>query len=524
VAYDILIKSGLVLDGTDSAPALVDIGIKEGKIAAIGKLDKEKAPVDINAFGKYIAPGFIDITNHSDTHLTIFKYPDLSSLIMQGITTIIGGNCGASLAPLVSREAINAIRKWVDPSEININWIEVKEFLEEVAKLRLGVNFGTFIGYGTLRRGIIGDETRLLNFEEREKIKLLLQNSIEQGAYGFSLGLSYGHERISTTEEIIEIAKALQKAGGIFKIHLRSEGKEILAAVNEVVRIGRETGVPIQISHLKAIGKKAWSSLPKALELISSARFSGVDINFDVSPYNTTGSLLYLLIPAWARSGGFTTLFKNIDSPTERKKIIEALRGQTIHFDKILIISAKMNSIVGKTLKEVIERSGLSPEEAMLEMIRANEGRVTIVGKTVSRKNTELEIKDADSIVASDGVGYNQEELKSGNLVHPRSFGAFPHFWHHFVNDLKLLSPQKAICKITSAPAEKLGIKKRGSIKKGNYADLVVFDPQLMRERATYKNPFRYPAGIEWVIINGQVAVEQGKYLGTRAGIVLKKK
>ncbi len=521
MSRDIVIKSGTVFDGEGNPAVTADIRIRGETIAEIGKIGEGESV--INATGKYVTPGFIDITNHSDTHLTIFKYPALDSLVMQGVTTIIGGNCGSSLAPLGSPDAIDSIRKWADPAQININWAGIREYLNEIENMRLGVNYGTLIGYGTLRRGVIGSDSRPLGLEEREKIKHLLREGMKEGAFGLSLGLSYGHERASTTEEIIEIGKTLLETWGIIKIHLRSEGKEVLASVNEAVRIGRETNIPVQISHLKAIGKKSWPLLKKTLEIINSARESGVNINFDVSPYHTTGSLLYLLIPAWAREGGFVDLFKRLDDPWQKEKIITELKANTLHYEKLLVVSAKLSGIVGKTLAEIAARSGLEPEEAMLEAVRANDGRVAIIGKTLSPQNTQLEIKDKNSFIASDGAGYNQDEIRSGNLVHPRSFGAFPHFWHKFVNELKLITPEEAIKKITSEPAKKMGIKERGYIKKGYFADIVVFDPLLIRDRANYQNPFRYPAGMEYVIVNGKISVEKGRHLGIRAGKVLRR-
>lgn len=522
MAYDILIKSGTMIDGTGKPPLLADVGIDGDRISAVGNLGNAAAAVTINAYGKIVSPGFIDITNHSDTHLTLFKYPQQESLVMQGITTIIGGNCGASLAPLASRQALDAIKKWADPSEINVNWATIGEYLQALEGLRLGINFGTLVGYGTLRRGVIGDETRILNLEEREQVKFLLRQGAKEGAFGLSLGLAYGHERISSTEEIIEIAKALRGTGKIIKIHLRSEGMEILASVNEAIRIGRETGIAVEISHLKAIGKKAWPSLSKALKLIARAKASGLDISFDVSPYRSTGSLLYLLIPWWARQGGFHELFRRIDDSVERKKIIQALAAHTLHYDKILITSARTKGIVGHTLAEVAEEGGLSPEEALVETVRANEGRVAIIGRTVSMKNTLLEISDDSAIISSDGLGLSQEAQQLGDLVHPRSFGSFPRFLGHLAPKLNMSMPE-AIRKITSFPAERLGIEARGIITKKNFADLVIFDPRLFQDRATYKNPFRYPAGIEWVIVNGKVTVGQGRVTGERAGRILRK-
>ena len=520
--YDTIIKSGTMYDGTGGEPVQADIAISGNQIAEIGQIG-ETAPRIIDASGKYVTPGFIDITNHSDTHLTLFKYPGLEGMLMQGVTTIIGGNCGSSLAPLGSPDAIHGIKKWADISEINLNWATFEEYVWEIDALNIGTNFGSFAGYGTLRRGVIDDAIRLLTVEERERVKLLLANALAQGAFGLSLGLSYGHESISPTEEIIEISRTLQETGGILKVHLRSEGKGLLASVNEMVRIGRETGVPIEISHLKAIGQKSWRTLRLALDIIHNANASGLNINYDVSPYATTGSSLYLLIPSWAREGGFNELFKRIDDLTQRKKIIDTLATYTLHANKILITSSPIKNIVGQTLAEIAENAGISPEEAILATVRASEGRVSIIGKTVSVRNTKEEVKDPDSFISSDGAGYAEEASESGDLVHPRSFGTFAHFWHRFVNELGLLSPQDAIKKITSGPAQKIGLARRGTLAKGNFADIAVFDPKLFREHNTYRNPYHYPNGMDAVFVNGKMAVENGAPTHARNGRVVKR-
>lgn len=523
MAYDILIQGGEVLDGESKGSRTTDIGIKGEKIAGMGTFSVTDAKTIIKAEGHYVTPGFIDISNHSDTHLTMFQYPRLESMAMQGVTTIIGGNCGASLAPLASPEAIHAIDKWADPSRINVNWNTMGEYLGEMEKLKLGVNYGTFVGYGTLRRSVIGNEIRLLTTEEREKVKFLLRESMTEGAYGISFGLTYGHERISSSEEIIDVVRAIRGTRALVKIHLRSEGAELLGALNEAIHIGRESEVSIQISHLKAIGKKTWPLFAKGLEMISRACASGVDIHFDVSPFNATGSLLYLLIPAWARHGGFIELFKKIDDAVFYAKIIAELDRFTLHYDRILITSAHTKTAVGKTIQEIADEMGLPPAEALVRLVRVNEGRVSIVGRTLSRQNMERGILHDASYVASDGEGYDQIEFESGNLAHPRAFGAFPHFWHLFVSDFSKMAPHEAIVKITSGPAQALGLAERGVLKVGNVADIAVFNKRLFKDRATYRNPYRYPAGIASVIINGSLVVHEGTHTGMRAGSVLRK-
>ncbi|MBI4225072.1 MAG: amidohydrolase family protein [Candidatus Sungbacteria bacterium] len=524
MTYDILITSGTILDGTGREPEVGDIGVKDGKIAAIGKLGAPDAALKINALDALVTPGFIDVTNHSDTHLTLFKNPGFDSFVSQGVTTVLGGNCGASLAPLASHEALQAIRKWADPSEINVNWTTFEEFLQQIAKLRLAVNFGSSVGYGTLRRGLIDDEIRQLTYDERETMRYLITESMEQGSFGLSFGLSYGHERISTTEEIIDIAKILAGTKATLKIHMRSEGVGLLGSVNEVVRIARETGVSVQISHMKAVGRKSWHSFKTALDLITHANESGADINFDVSPYATTGSLLYMLLPSWSRAGGLAALFKNIDDPVMRNKIVEELKSYTLHYDRIAIRSSKIKGIVGRTIAELAAEAGVSPEETLINTVRATEGRASIIGRTISGKNVTAAIMDSHALVASDGQTSSLDARTSGDLEHPRSFGAFPHFWHRFVTDSQKLKPEIAIQKITSGPAMKFGIEKRGMLKVGNYADIVIFDPKTFKDQATYRDPFAYPVGLSTVIVNGKLALREGALTGERAGQVLRKK
>ncbi|OHA13968.1 MAG: hypothetical protein A3J10_03195 [Candidatus Sungbacteria bacterium RIFCSPLOWO2_02_FULL_54_10] len=521
--YDIVIKGGSVLDGAGNPAAVNDIAIDGGKIVHIGALPRVSAKTEISASGKIVAPGFIDITNHADTHLTLFKYPLQESMVMQGVTTIIGGNCGASLAPLVSRESIQGVSKWADLSDMGINWTGMGEFLTAVEKVRPGVNFGAFAGFGTLRRGVAGNDTGPLSLENRAKAALLAERAVQEGAFGLSFGLAYGHERLSATEELMDVARPLSRTGGILKIHLRSEGPEVLGAINEAIQISREIGIPVVISHLKVIGRKSWPLAKKALDLIAYARLSGVAIWFDVSPYRTTGSPLYLLIPEWARRGGLKDLFDRMGRQAEKKRILEGLTQRTLHYDRIRVISAKHASIAGKTIAEIANGMGLPPEEALLEIVRGSEGRVTILGRTISKKNMELAVQNPHSLMASDGFGMAQAAESAGGLVHPRCFGAFPHFWHRFVNDLQALKPEEAIVKASGGPARLLGITGRGTIAKGNFADIIIFDPRLIRDRATYQNPYRYPAGMEWVIINGKIAVAEGRHTEVRAGEVLRK-
>lgn len=523
--YDILIKNGLLIDGTGTSPVAKDIGISGEIISDIADSIPEKnGRMVIDAKGKFVTPGFVDITSHSDTTWTIFEYPGQESLLTQGVTSIIGGNCGSSLAPLVYPEALKSIQKWTDISDITTNWATVKEFIEELSKKTLGVNFGTLVGHGTMRRGVIGEQIRPLNLEEIEKIKYLTGESMKAGAFGLSTGLGYSHEQPATADEVINFVRVVKEYGGVYKTHLRSEGREgLLAAINEVIKIGRETEVPVLISHLKAIGKKEWQYINQALDMIKNARNDGIMISFDVFPYLRTGSHLYQLLPRWSREGGFIKIFERLKSPDSFAKMVIDMQKATLHYNRIIIASAKDTSVVGKSIEEIARTAGLTPEESIAELLLVNEGRVSIFNKNLSAKNLIKLILYPESSIASDGAGYGIEHRNSGVLVHPRSFGTFVHFLHHLVVILKKLSWEDAIQKVSSRPAQIIGLKNRGLITRKNFADMVIFSPDNLADNSTYSNPYQYSKGIDYVIVNGKIAVKNGEPTGVLAGKILKK-
>ncbi|MDO8600873.1 MAG: amidohydrolase family protein [bacterium] len=530
--YDILIKNGTIIDGSGGEPFVGFVGISGDTIKEIGK-DPDgsrvgaggspRGKLEIDASGKYITPGFIDITSHFDTTWSLFDYPGAESLLAQGVTTVIGGNCGTSLAPLASHFAIRSLQKWTDVTKINISWATMKEFLNEVSRKKIGVNFGTLAGYGTIRRGIVGEDIRELTPEETKKVAFLVNEAMEDGAFGVSTGRTNAHENIASEQELIAMAREIAGFKGVYKTHLKSESFDILPAINEAVNIGKETKVSVAISHLKTIGRRSWHYTTNALEMIDRARENGVDIHFDVFPYARTGSHLYQLLPRWAREGGFLKIFERIKDPVQKETLIRDLRTGTLKAEKIIIASADNPHVVGHTLKEISEETGLKVEEVILSLLLSNSGRVTIFGKTLSPRRVKELIAHPLSIIASDGSSYTTDVQKTGNLIHPRSFGAFVHFLHKYVRDMKLISWQEAVKKITSAPAGKIGIKDRGLLKERYKADVVVFDPITLHDRSNYFDPHHYATGVEWVMVNGIAAVEKGTIKNTGAGRVLRR-
>jgi len=521
--FDILIKNGKVFDGSGAAAKSVDIGIKNGKIVEFGDFKDERAITEINAENKFVCPGFIDIDNKADHYLDIFTLPSADNLIRQGVSTIICGNSGASLAPLISG-SLASIQKWSDSSSINIDWREIKDFLSFLDKRRLAVNFATLIGWGTLRSEFTQGEFRNLTKEELEKLKLVVSQGIEQGALGVSFGLGYEPEQMVGISEILEVAKTVKDKNGYLSFHLRNQAEDFLISVQEIIEIAEKGQLSIEISHFFVEGKPNFESFAEALKMIKKANKETELINFDLFPYDSNSKALYSILPEWVAIGGREILLKNINDEVIREKIIQDLKKKKYLYKDILIAdSGKRWWFSGKTLEEIAKRFKLSLEEALLKIIEICEDKVVIFTNNLLEKNIEDGLKSQYSFVSSNS-GFNDiESGKRGIWVHPRTFGAFPKFLGYYVREKKLLSWEEGIHKITGKVAKKVGLKNRGLLKKDFWADIVVFNPEKINDKPTLKNPFQYPDGIETVIINGGLAYHKGVMTEERYGKTLRK-
>ncbi len=522
--FDIIIKNGVIVDGSGAKKYSADLGIKGDKIEKIENLKETGAKKIIDAKGLYVAPGFIDIHNHSDSYWTLFKIPRLESLITQGITTIIGGNCGSSLAPLAGQKAILSIQKWADVRELNFNWLSVEEFFRELENKKLGLNFGTLAGHSTLRRGILGDKVRPLKKEEFKKIQLMLEKALSQGAFGLSTGLVYSHAKLASTEEIISLAKIVKKYNGFYASHIRGEAGEFIPAINETLQIARQSGVSTEISHLKVMGKKNWPNMKAALKMIEQAADEDVEINFDIYPYTVTGSVLYVLLPDWIAEGGKKAMLSRLKDPSIRTKVIEEMAESDYEYDKIIIsICPRSPNLVGRRITEIARNEKTCVEEAIIDLLIASEGQAICFIDTLSEENLKAGFKNPLSIIGSGGSGYNLEHIKTNEMVHPQCFGAFPKILRKYVRQKKILTWEKAIYKMTGKPAEKIGLKKRGKLVKGNFADITIFNPKKITDKADFKNPYQYSEGIEYVLINGRTVIEESRLTNEMAGRVLRR-
>lgn len=519
--YSLLIKNAKLVDGISDKAVIADVAVQGDEIVNIDTKINTGAQTVIDASGKILAPGFIDAQNHSDSYWQLFDNPLLDSLTTQGFTSLLIGNCGASLAPLLSREALLSIQKWHNLDGANINWQSFSEYIEELSRQRFACNVGSLVGYSTLRRGVVGDQIRSLEKEEMAALKRALQEGLEAGAFGLSNGLSYAHEIIISELELYELAKIVANKKAIFSIHLRSEGSEIVEALEEALDIARNTEVNLKISHLKVRGQQNWEKFPHMIELVDEAYHKGINVHFDAYPYDTIWQVLYSYLPKWAIEGGRTIMLKHFSDSVQKNKILTYLNNSNTQLPSLMVASTsnKLN-FTGKTIGQIAKNMGVSSEQAVLQIIENGGSEVLVFEKNLNSDQVNELVFHPLSFVATDGGGFS---LNTKNrLVHPRCFGTASKFLCQAITG-KSLTLEQAIKKLTSGPAKKIGFKKRGEIKIGNFADLVIFDPQKIKDNATYENPYQYSSGMDYVFVNGKAVVQDGQPTGQLPGYILRK-
>ena len=520
--YDILIKNGTIIDGTGKTGYLSDIGIKDDKIVKIGELHNEKGETEIDASGKIVCPGFVDINNHSDTHWQIFLNPDLESLVYQGITTIVGGACGSSLAPLATPLAMESIQKWIDLGKINFNWLTLKDFLKVLELKKVSVNFATLVGHENLRRGILKDELRSPSSGELKFIEKMFSDSMKSGALGLSTGLVYTHARLASKEELERLASIVKKRNGVYVTHIRDEAQGVIESIEEAIKIGNTVKMKLHIAHLKVMGKKNWNKMEDALAHITRAKENGIDISFDVYPYTNTGSVLYAMLPSWVAEGGRKIMIHRLKDSAIRSKLITEMKNSGFEYKKIEIAASPLDkTLTRRKITDIATSQNKTVEEAIIDILIASEGRVITSMEILSEENIREAIIHPLSMIASNGAGYSLKHAKTGELVHPRSFGTFIKVLEKYVLKEKIITFEEAIRKMTSYPAEKFGICNRGKIKKGYFADILILDENKISSPSDKDRPYQYSRGIEYSFVNGKMVIQKGKYGRVKNGRIL---
>ncbi len=519
--YDILIKKAKLIDGSGSPGKICDVAIAKNKVVNIAEKIETKSEYVIDGTGKVLSPGFIDIQNHSDSYWQIFDNPKLHSLVSQGFTTILIGNCGASLAPLLSKDALLSIQKWHSLGGVNINWQTFAEYMGQLSSMAFGCNIASLVGYSTLRRGVVGDQVRSLEKDEFQILKNALIESLKAGAFGLSSGLSYAHEIIISELELYELAKIVKDFNGLFSIHLRNEGSEVNEALAEALDIAKNTDLNLKISHLKVRNEKNWNKFNQLVSEIDTAFHKGTNVHFDIYPYESIWQVLYSYLPKWAIEGGRTLMLKHFADPVQKNKILTYLNNSGIKFNKLMVASSTNRlNFTGKTIGQIAKNMEISSEQAVLHLLENGGSEVLVFEDNLNPEHIQTLMSHPLSLIATDGAGFSDQN--QNQLVHPRCFGSATKFIKTVIKK-DLLSLEQAIYKLTGGPAKKMSLKDRGVVKIGNYADLVLFDPKNISDRSTYENPNQFSVGLDWVLVNGQPVIKEGLTTGLLPGTVIKK-
>ncbi len=529
--YDIIIRNGVVYDGSNSPPKYIDVGIINDTIAAIGDLKNKSASQIIDAKGMVVSPGFINMLSWATESL--IHDPRSMSDIKQGITLEVFGE-GWSMGPLNEQMKKDELATQGD-IKFDIPWNSLGEYLDHLETKGVTPNVASFVGATTLRIYTIGYDNRPPTSEELDSMKLLAKQAMEEGALGIGSSLIYAPAFYATTDELVELCKVASLYGGMYISHIRSEGNKFLESVEELINISKRANLPAEIYHLKAAGKSNWVKMDKALKRISDARKEGLNITTDMYTYPAGATGLDASMPPWVQEGGYKKWVERLKNPETRNKVINEMKSpadewENLYFsagssDNILLIGFREDSLkylTGKTLSEVSRIRNLSPEETAISLVIDDGSRVGTVYFLMSEENIKKQIKFPWMSFGSDAGSLAPEGdfLKSSS--HPRAYGNFSRLLGKYVRDEKVISLQEAIYKLTSLPATNLKIKKRGLLKPGYFADVVIFDPKKIQDHATFENPHQLSTGVEHVFVNGTQVLNNGNHTGKFPGRVVR--
>lgn len=526
--YDVIIKNGTIIDGSGNPWIRTDLGIRGERIATIGNLQSAAAKRVIDATGLVVSPGFIDMLGQSELSLLVDNR-SLSKL-SQGITTEITGE-GQSIAPQDDL-TIAPLKPFMDQYHFSIDWTDLHGYFQRLKKVGTPLNIGTYVGAAQVREAVLGDADRAPTPEELGKMKSLVANAMRQGAFGISTALIYPPGHYAKTEELIELAKVAAQYGGIYGSHMRSEGQTEPQAIEEALRIGREAHIPVEIFHLKVSGKTRWGSMPEVVKMIQSARDGGQDVTANMYPYVAGGTALASSLPPWVADGGQEKLLERLKDPSVRKKIkLEMAAGdhpnwENLYFDSGGATGVMVSGVVsddlkrydGKTIAEIAAAQKKDALDTLFDFILADKGQTGALYFIASEQDLQYGLKQPWTSLCLDAGEMSLDGILFEPHTHPRSFGAMPRFLGHYVRDLHLLPLEQAIRKMTSLPAQREGLKFRGLLKEGYFADVTIFDPATIRDTATYSQPASLSQGVKYVFVNGQLEFADGQLTGVTAG------
>ncbi len=532
---DLILRGGCVIDGTGRPGREAGVAIGQGRILAVGSMDGVNARRVLDVGGLTITPGFIDMHSHSDYSLVVA--PAAESRIGQGITTEVVGNCGYSPAP-VDPARREATMEWSGSlgQGLDYDWRSLGEFLDRLARLGPATNVLALVGHGAVRVAVMGFERRAPTQAELERMGVLVAEALGDGAYGLSTGLIYPPATYCETSEVVALARVAARHGGLYFTHMRNEADGLFDAVREALTIGREGGLPVQISHLKAAGARQWGRMGEVVSLVEEARASGQDVAADFYPYEAGSTFLYGILPPDLMEGGIDGLMVRLGQEDTARWVADAVAnglrgwwnpvGAIGGWDEVTVVdvgSRRNRPLLGRSIAQIARMRETDPVSAALDLLREERGSVQIVIRMMRDGDIETVARTAWAMMGTDGQAESPRAAEE-HLTHPRSYGTTARFLGDYVHARQCASLEQAVYRMTGMPAERLGLKDRGRIAPGLSADLVLIDPARVRDAATYDAPHRPPDGFRYVFVNGVMALDNGKFTYARAGRVLRRR
>jgi len=529
--FDLVITHGHIIDGTGSPWYSGDVGIRDGRIAAIGDLTTQARVRTLDAHGKVVAPGFIDMLGQSE--LTILVDPRLPSKIFQGITTEVTGE-GGSIAPL-NDAMIEADRPGYEHYKINPDWRTLRQYFVRLEKQGMGINLASYVGATQVRRMVLGDADVQPTAAQLDTMRGLVRDAMRDGAVGVSTSLEYAPAPYAKTEELVALASEAGKSGGIYATHMRNESDSVLEAIDEAVRIGREAHIPVEIWHFKVAGKANWGRMPELIARVNKARAEGVDVEADTYAYTAWFNSMSAFIPPWAHDGGDAKLIERLKDPATRVRIRKDLETPSKEWDNEwqeisgpqdvmigVVQNPDLRQFQGKRMNEVAKAWNKDPMDALFDLLIEDKAFTSCAVFGMSESDVVLALQQPWVSVDNDSSGTAPEGMLGEEHPHPRAYGTFPRILRKYVREEKKLTLEDAVRKFSALPAQRIRLADRGVLRSGMWADIVIFDPDTVRDLATFDHPNQLSQGMDYVLVNGVPVIENGTMTGTLPGKVLR--
>jgi N-acyl-D-amino-acid deacylase len=524
--FDLVIAGGRVVDGTGAPWFRADVGIRGDRIVQVGDLSAARAERRIDAKGQLVAPGFIDMLGQSESVLLVD--PTAESKIRQGITTEVTGE-GGSAAP-TNETTLRDAKPWLDKYHLTVDWTDFRGYFARLAAAKPAINVATFVGAAQVRQVVLGNDDVQPTAEQLARMEALVEEAMRQGALGVSSSLIYPPGSYAKTAELVALAGVAARHGGLYATHIRDEADHEMDALEEAIAIGRDARIPVEIWHLKVAGRNNWGRMKDVVARIERARADGIDVTADMYPYVASGNGLDATVPQWAQAGGVDAMIARFHDPEQRARILREIRegngGELAGWKArppgdiliVSVLSPELQKWTGKRLSEVADEMGKPPEEALLDLVEADRANVFVARFSMNEDDLQVAMRRPWVAFCLDAGAFSLAGPFGATKHHPRGLGAFPRVLGHYARDLGLFSVEEAVRRMTSLPARRVGLADRGLLRPGMAADVVVFDPARIRDLATFDNPNVYSEGVDSVVVNGRVELENGTMTGERSG------